>query len=364
MRYGRARPPFGLHRQIFWSLVISMTVASLVTVAIVRAWTPSGEAPSPGSAVGFGLVALALLWAASWRLSWRLVSPLNRLVRVVQQLGSGDLSARTAFRPGARDEVARVAHAIDTMADRLERQVKDERALLAVVSHELRTPLARVRVLTAMARDGRHDAVEQIDREIAEIDDLVAKVLVRSRLMFGTKTMRDVSMVSAVREALERAGLSTDLLHAADGSDSEFMSRDRTEHTRPSTPHEHTPEQSATDGYDIVRADPTLLHRAVANIIDNAVRHGGGVDQVHVHTVGDEVLVDVLDRGAGFLDVDPSTRFQAFTPQSGDTRGDGLGLGMHLIQQIVQAHDGRVWAENRAGGGARVGFALPRATRT
>ena len=354
-------------------------VASLVTALAFRLWTPAGE-PSFWAAVGFGAIALATLWMASWRVSWRLVSPLNRVVRVVQQLGNGDLSARAGFRADARDEVARVAHAIDTMADRLEQQVNDERTLLAVISHELRTPLARVRVLTAMARDGQADAIDQIDREVSEIDDLVAKVLVRSRLMFGTMTMRDVSMVSAVREALERAGLSTALLvedgarvvgTTADNYDAQTRGARRgvivdasaeppSSASEPATGRADTlPSGSARD---IVRADPTLLHRAVANIIDNAVRHGGGIEAVHVQVTDDEVLLDVTDRGPGFPDADPSTRFQAFAPQSGDSRGDGLGLGMHLIRQIVDAHAGRAWAENRAEGGAHVGFALPRAT--
>jgi signal transduction histidine kinase len=54
-------------------------------------------------------------------------------------------------------------------------------------------------------------------------------------------------------------------------------------------------------------------------------------------------------------------RFAAFNPESSDTRGTGLGLGLHLVQRIVAVHGGRVWAENRPEGGARVGFELPRA---
>ena len=343
MRHGRARPPFGLHRQIYWSLVGSMAVASIATILFIRRWSPQGPS-SVWIAVAFGLLVLALLWMASWRLSWRLVAPLNRLVRVVQQLGGGDLSARARFPEHAHDEVARVARAIDTMADRLEQQVNDERQLLAVISHELRTPLARVRVLTALAREGQHDALEQIDREVAEIDDLIAKVLVRSRLMFGTMTTREVSMVAAVREAIERAGLSASLLMTQDGGEPGG--------------------DAASFGHDIVHADPTLLHRAIANIIDNAVRHGRGIERVTVRAVDGEVRVEVLDRGPGFVDRDPTIRFTAFAPESGDGRGDGLGLGLHLVSRIVQAHEGRAWAESRPEGGARVGFRLPVTRRT
>ncbi len=325
----RGRPPFRLHRQIYWSLVGSTTAAVVLTSLFIQRWMPLGPR-SLWAAAGFGAVVLALLWLASWRVSWRLVAPLNRLVGVVRQLGSGDLSARARFRPDARDEVARVAHAIDTMADRLEQQVNDERQLLAVISRELRTPLARVRVLTALARDGRPDALDHIDREVAEIDDLVAKVLASSRLMFGAMTPRELSMTGAVREAIERAGLPAGLLLTDDVGD------------------------------DQVRADPTLLHRAIANILDNAVRHGGGVETVMIRAGDGDVQVDVFDRGPGFQGADPATRFGAFAPDEGRSgRGTGLGLGLHLVARIVSAHGGRVWAENRPEGGARVGFALP-----
>ena len=335
------RPPFGLHRQIFWSLVGSTVFASLMTLLFVVFSGFGGRALSPAGLAGFTAALLALLWAASWRLSWRLVTPLNRLVDVVQRLGNGELSARAGFAPNARDEVSRVANAIDTMADRLQQQVNDERQLLAAVSHELRTPLARVRVLTALARERDSHAaadIDQIDREVAEIDDLVAKVLARSRLTFGTMTTRGVDVRAAVREALDRGGLPASLLRESTGA-------------RGSEAHEGSEA--------LVSADPTLLHRAIANVLENAIRHGGGVDAVEVAVEQHEVCVDVLDRGPGFQPGDAGRRFDAFGPDTTGGRGSGLGLGLHLVARIIEAHHGRVWAENRLGGGARVGFALP-----
>ncbi len=324
------RPPFGLQRQIYWSLVGSMVVASLLTLAVSSRWLHSGG-PSWWTGAAFALVILALLWMSSWRLAMRLAMPLNRLVGVVQKFASGDLTARARFATGSRDEVARVATAFDSMADRLEQQVRDERQLLAVVSHELRTPLSRIRVLTALAREGQSDAIEEIDREVSEIDDLVSKVLARSRLTFGTMTPRAVDVVAAASEALDRAGLPVDLLHVASDEDTS------------------------------VTADPTLLHRAIANLLDNAQRHGKGIERVEMRPKNGEIELEVLDRGPGFSN-DASRRFEAFAPDETGARGAGLGLGLHLVAAIVAAHRGRVWAENRADGGARVGFALPVAT--
>ncbi len=74
-----------------------------------------------------------------------------------------------------------------------------------------------------------------------------------------------------------------------------------------------------------------------------------------------EVHVEVMDGGPGFPDADASRRFAAYGPDRADGRGSGLGLGLDLVSRIISAHHGRVWAENRSGGGARVGFALPAA---
>lgn len=319
-------PPFGLRRRIFWALVWSMLTAGLFAwvLSLLRAHTGF---PMALVAVCF----VASLWAASGRLAYRLALPLDRLVGVVQRFGEGDLSARARFPQSRRDEVARVAAAIDAMADRIEQQVKEERRLLAAVSHELRTPMARIRVLTDLARSGQTSSMDEIDREVAEMDYLVSNLLARSRLEFGNLARKPVSLPEAAGEALDRAGQPQGLLH---------VSGDRV----------HEP----------VEADPTLLHRAIANLVDNAQRHGHGVTSVQVRSNGDGVSVEVLDSGPGFEAGNGEDRFKAFARQdSGATRGSGLGLGLNLVQRIIVAHGGRVWAENRAEGGASAGFELP-----
>ncbi len=315
-------PPFGLRRRIFWALAGAMLMAGLLTALLSLVWNRPGW---PAAAVFI----VAVLWAASGRLAFRLVLPLNRLAAVVQRIGEGDLSARAGFVSGRHDEVSRVAAAIDAMAGRIESQIQEERRLMAVVSHELRTPMARIRVLTDLARAGDASALDGIDREVEEVDDLVGNILARSRLEFGTLSRKPVSLPEAAREAIERAG-----------------------------PPEPPLEIEGANAYDAVSADPTLLHRAIANLIDNARRHGGGVALVRVRSGEEGVSVEVLDSGPGF----PPTkgdRFRAFAPESGGTRGSGLGLGLNLVKRIAEAHGGRAWAEDRPEGGARVGFETP-----
>jgi len=315
----RHRNPFGLRRQVFWSLVGSMLTAGVVTLGFAWLW-------SGWTMWGVGLAVMVALWVASGRLARRIVRPLQRLVDVVRRFGQGDFSARTGVPARSRDEVARVARAIDEMAERIERQVKEERELLAAVSHELRTPMARIRVLTDLAREGRSvDAsLDDIDREVAEVDYLVANLLARSRLEFGNLARRGVRLSDAVSEALGRAGLEAGLLRM-EGEEAD------------------------------VWVDPTLLHRAIANLLDNAVRHGGGVARVAVRWTEEGGQVEVFDEGPGFAGPEGEARFQAFSGSG----GTGLGLGLSLVHRIVVAHGGRVWAENREERGARVGFVMP-----
>ena len=326
----RRHRPFGLRRRIFWSLVGATITAGAFTFALSTLWTRFLKGGAGPTAWMIGACAVVSLWFVSGRLAYRLVRPLNRLVDVVQRFGQGDFSARTGVQSTSQDEVGRVAKAIDAMAERIERQMKQERQLLALVSHELRTPMARIRVLTDLARSGHATSLDDIDREVTDVDYLVSNILARSRLEFGTLSRKPVRVPDAVREALDRSNLPPHLLAVTgDGA------------------------------YDPVPADPTLLHRAIANLLDNAQRHAGGPASVHVRSNGTGLVVEVLDAGPGFGSAAGEDRFKAFSPSSAEGRGSGLGLGLNLVQSIVVAHGGRVWAENRPEGGARVGFEIP-----
>lgn len=296
-------------------------------------------------------VAFLVLWGLSGLLARRLARPLADLAQTADALGRGELDRRTRVARHAPIEVARVAEAIDDMAARIQRMMADQRELLAAVSHEVRSPLARIRLLVEMARPGgapaagdtarddttdddpaRHDAAHalaEIDREVVEIDALVGSLLASSRLDFGTVEPRAIDAVAAARDALRRADLPADRLDV--------------------------------EGSVPVRADPTLLARALANLIDNARVHGGGVVRLGVRTDGDTARFEVDDDGPGVGD-DPERLFLPFHRTPG-THG-ALGLGLAIVARIAEAHGGGAWAENRAPRGARVGFWIPAAAST
>ena len=100
--------------------------------------------------------------------------------------------------------------------------------------------------------------------------------------------------------------------------------------------------------------DPTLVRRAIANLIENARRHGGGAVAVRIERRGRQVAIEVDDAGPGFPADRRADAFRAFVP----SKAGGLGLGLALVSRIAVAHDGGAWIADRPGGGARVGFAV------
>ncbi|HLL01530.1 MAG TPA: ATP-binding protein [Myxococcaceae bacterium] len=277
----------------------------------------------------------AMLWLLSGAIARRLTRPMDELVRTASELGAGKLEARVKLGRGASGEMGVLAEAFNDMAARIERQMADQRELLAAVSHELRTPLARMRVLTEILRDGAGDpkTLDQVDREVVELDALVGELLASSRLDFGQVTSRPLEARELAARALERTGLAAELLSV------------------------ESPDMALV-------GDATLLGRALANLLENARRHGQGAEALRIFEREGLLAFCVDDRGPGLL---PGEETRIFAPfyrkdRGGEAREAGsLGLGLALVQRIARAHGGEAFAENRPGGGARVGFTVQRA---
>jgi two-component system OmpR family sensor kinase len=273
------------------------------------------------------VVGLALWWTAG-RLSQRILRPLSIVVRVAEDLGAGKLSTRAHLKATRHGEEEIVAESLNRMADRIERQIADQRELLAVVSHEMRTPLGHMRLLIEMARDGGADPklLSELEKEIAEVDALTGDLLANSRLNFATLSVQHLDGADLARRALDRAGLPSELLQATG--------------------------ELGLDG------DPTLLSRALANLLENARRHAGGPTRLIVNRAGDLVRFAVEDQGPGFPPGTEASAFDAYRQRSRGSPNGTLGLGLNLVQRIARAHGGEAFAENRPEGGARVGLTV------
>ncbi len=292
---------------------------------------PSDARPRAGlrNVLAFGAAAI-VLWAISGRVARRLARPYDQLATMARELGEGRFDARVRVPHRAHGEAWLSAEVLHEMAARIEKHLDDSRELLAAVSHEIRTPLSRIRILVELARDGGEPAktLDEIDREVVEIDALVSELLAKSRLDFAALKPTTLDPVDLAARALDRAGEDASKLVVAG-------------------------EPRA------LRADPTLLARALANLLENARSHGGGIELLRVAQRDDVVRLEVEDRGPGFAPGEESKVFESFYSADREGREKGsLGLGLALVRRIAEAHGGRAYARN-VEGGACVGVELP-----
>lgn len=332
-----------LHRKIFLSfgMVIMITVLEIAVVNHFFRGTLGGR---PWRALLWFGVPVVLLWSGSGRLARRISRPLYELTRVAEKIGAGDLAARATMPRGATGEIAMLSTSMNDMAARISGELARQRELLASVSHELRTPLARMRLVIEIAREGgvRPDTLNEIERETIEIDALVGELLASARLQFQAVSPKPLDAGEVARRALGRAGISIEKLVAP------------------------------AVGPKLV-ADPTLVARALANLIGNARKHGGGLDALTVSARPGFVRFEVADRGPGFAPGEEARIFASFyrgrhadsgvggkgSPDADATDQAGsLGLGLALVKRIAEAHGGAVAARNRPGGGAVVALDL------
>jgi signal transduction histidine kinase len=226
-----------------------------------------------------------------------------------------------------KDEVAALARSFNRAADRIEALVGSHKQLLANVSHELRTPLARMRMaLELLPADARPALRAQVSRDIAELDELIAELLLASRL-------------DAHAQPLEREPL--DLLALAAEEGARFAT-------------EASGEPACVEG------DARLLRRLVRNLLDNARRHApdSAIDLAVARRERHAVLT-VADRGPGVPEQERERIFEPFYRLEAQPQADGAGLGLSLVRQIARRHGGEVRCLGREGGGSVFEVALP-----
>jgi two-component system, OmpR family, sensor histidine kinase MprB len=262
------------------------------------------------------------------------------LVPVRRLTGAAERVTRThdlTHRIHARDEgeLGRLAASFNTMLAALERSHVAQRQLVSDASHELRTPLTSIRAnLDALAmgdrlsEPDRDRAIAAARAQLAELSVLVGDLVDLSKTEVDAVEMEPVRLDLAAAEAIERARL-----HAPDCC---FEL-----HGQPC----------------LVSAAPARLDRAIANLLDNAVKWGppGGPVEVFVR----EGRLDVRDHGPGINPEDLPHVFDRFY-RARDARGlPGSGLGLAIVRQVADTHGGSVRAANDSEGGARLTLELP-----
>lgn len=277
--------------------------------------------------------AVLVLWLLAGKLARRLTRPITELVDVVDAIGHGRLDRRAQLPPHQAGELGALARSVNTMAERIERQVEQQRELLAVVSHEIRSPLARMRFMLESLRDPAAPdprAVDELEREMEGIDALVGDLLANSRMDFGSIRKVPLDIAEVVSRTAARAGLD--------------------------------PDRVSCDARGTFDGDATLVACALDNLVGNARKHGGAVRALRATEGPRSVTFSVDDAGEGFAPDELARVFEPFYRGDG-ARGaqrPGVGLGLALVRRIAEVHGGTAAASNLDGGGARVSLTLPR----
>jgi two-component system sensor histidine kinase KdpD len=219
-------------------------------------------------------------------------------------------------------------------------------ALLSSISHDLRTPLASIKASASSllqedvqwSDEERRSFTLAIEREADRLNRLVANMLDMSRIEGG-----------ALKPEKEWYPID-ELIHDVLGHMQPIL-LDRVVQT-------HIP-----DDLPPVQLDYLEIEQVLTNLVENAVRHtpsGTSID-VNAHIAGDQMIISVADRGPGIPPTDLERVFDKFYRVLGRTaeRPTGSGLGLAVSKGLVEAHGGRIWAENREGGGAVFRFTLP-----
>jgi signal transduction histidine kinase len=279
-------------------------------------------------------IAAALIVARS------ITAPVDRLRAASGALAGGDLSARAPEQ--GPTEIAELGASFNEMAARLGELFDARRELVAWASHDLRTPLAAMRAMVEAVEDGVAKP-EQYMRELAEqvrtLSALVDDLFELARIDAGVLTLE-----------LEDASLASLVDSCVRGLEAEADRRRVRLETR-------------LDGESPVRCAPEKVERVLLNLLTNALRHtpSDGSIAVLVEPASDEVRVSVEDSGEGIEPEVLRRVFDRFWRGDPARSAGGSGLGLAIARGLVEAQGGRIWAENRPSGGARVSFTLPAA---
>jgi two-component system sensor histidine kinase KdpD len=236
----------------------------------------------------------------------------------------------------ARERERLEAEALEAEALRRDDLVKT--AVIRSVSHDLRTPLATMQAAVdalgpdgaPLGRDEQRELLATVRRELARLERYVENVLDLSRLEAGAATP---SPALWTVDALA--------VHALAG-----------------IPGAERVELELDDHLPPVRIDAAQIERALANVLENALRFSPADSTVNVRaeTGGAEVIVRIEDSGPGVPTADASAIFEPFRRS---TRSRGAGLGLAIARGFVEANGGRLWVEPSRGGGASFALALP-----
>jgi signal transduction histidine kinase len=273
----------------------------------------------------------------------RVLRHIQEITEAASRIGEADLSSRV---PTTRrnDEVSHLAITLNRMLDRIERSVHQLHTITGSLAHDLRSPLTAVRAklemsLTAGARDEESESIVSAIEDMDRLTEFLDKSL-------------DVAEAKANALRLNRVAVDLD-----------DLLRVMIDLYEPSMSEKGLRVNLCSAGWLEVSADAALLHRMIANLFDNELKHLPASCEVTISLSAseDSALLIVEDDGPGF---ESEVLSQIFERRVKGRNSNGHGLGLAFVEAVVRVHGGTIEASNGSKGGARLAIILPLAVHT
>ena len=342
--------------------IVDFFVLAAVWDTIGHMWVPHGNPagcykdptpflPTHDAVCGYGagamvvsvaavLLVVALLVWSNWLVAGRALRPLHALAETVRRVGPQNLGQRIQLRTKP-DALKELADALDGALDRLAAGYEGQRRFASNASHELRTPLAVQRVLTEVAMED-----PDADQDLRRLGVQLLRANERNeRLVEGLLVLAESDRGLPGKIPVRLEELAESVLDA---------------HEELAARHGVTLHRKLTER--MVRGDPVLLERLIANLVANAIAYNepGGWAEVEV-AVADQPALVVRNTGQHIPAQDVTSLFEPFRRLGADrtSNSGGVGLGLSIVRSIVAAHEGTVRARPRPEGGLTVEVEFP-----
>jgi two-component system sensor histidine kinase CpxA len=311
-------------------------------------------APRPGGSLRvirqeypglFTLFLLCLSGALCYLFVRSLLKPISQLQNASKQMASGDMGVRVGSASLRLDEIGQLGRDFNHMSAQVESLLNAQKRLLADISHELRSPLTRLQLSIGIAlqqdksdmSDKTLTALQRIEKESLQIEEMIAQVLLLSRLD-NQQPLEDLQPVS-----LEQ--LMIPII-----TDAQFEAEQKNKELR----------YQKAEGVNLL-AQPHLLGSALENIIRNAIRYSNHLIEVSVSIQDKHIVWLIIDDGNGVKEGQLDRIFEAFYRESTarDRNSGGVGLGLAIAQHAISKHHGHIHVKNKTCGGLIVTVSIP-----
>src|SRR5215207_8611950 len=292
----------------------------------------------PLAFLGFILLVFAVGWGA--RSLRRMFTPLDELFNASERVANGDYSVRVQEK--GPPEIHSLMRSFNSMAERLQISDQQRRNMLADISHELRTPITVIQGNVEGILDGLYPADE------TRLKFIIEETQILSRLVDDLRTLA-LAESGALRLKHEPTNLVELIRDAVSGFEVQAMNK------------EIKFQMSLNDGED-ANIDPQRIREVLTNLLSNALRYtprGGEINVRLTESVVDEergATISVEDSGPG---IEPHILPHVFDRFYKSSDSGGMGLGLSIAKYLVEAHNGKIWAESEVGQGTRISFRFP-----